>query len=222
MSFISPESSISFVLAKKTGLDLFITTEVGKFPQIAEIVKQELQKYNMTHLEEYVLGIPVLFYNFYIKKSTGADVYSFLVYDGYIGEHVDDKIFYDENGEIVSYEYIISVDTPHIVLSKFRRNDQEFQKASIIHEVAHLIFRIAQDDKVLDDLKLNIPDELVTNVDQLEIYPIMLESSFLKSEGKSEEEIMKYMMDRYMVDINPKDPKRDLFIEDLRNIVSFS
>lgn len=213
IQIISPEDSISYALAQKVP---HRDSLVENYPDIVLILKEILQDLGVPHLLRDILSIKIVDYNYEIRDHD-SKVYSFLVYDGQRGDVVPNKRFFDNNGnEVVrNYESLYSV--PYIVLSKDNQKDDEFRKSSIIHEIAHVIYLIAQDDKFLEEIWKDIPP--TRYVEKEEVYPMFLEVLFKRKEGRSSQDILNYLVDRYIPNFDENKELHKNYKKDLIQIV---
>lgn len=169
---------------------------IDDFLDISSFIKKKLEEYSLSNIYEYLRKIPILKYDSYIIDDENVPVYAFLTFDGEIGEKLEDKIFLDENKNVLSYSFVIRTKPPFVVLGNFKDEDKNFFESSIIHELFHLIYLISVDDKLIDIILNKLPN--LKTIDKEESFSILGEGFYLKSLNKSDDFIKGYICKRYI------------------------
>lgn len=190
---------------------------LGSSKHLSKVIDSVLKDIGLDDLLEYLVKIPILYYDFYFKTIDNEPIYSFLVYDGFKGYKIKDKTIYDRSGNLVLDYYELPINAPFIVIGAKNSDSIPFIKSSIIHEIAHLIYLICQDDNKIDLIMNNMPE--LNHIDLEEAYSIFLECKLLLSDkNNNTSEIMNYLTDRYLINLDEEDKSK--YITDLQQILS--
>lgn len=220
-TLINPSDSIDIAIAQQQLQ--FETTTINDYPDVRSVVENILTQLGVSELTQKLNSVKVLSYpyQFVIQENGGITmVYSFAVIEGQKGDTLQDKVVLDPKTlAVAAPAFQLPTDAPFIVLGKVNETDQKYLICSIAHEISHiLIDDIENNSKLVSQLSAMIPHN-IQNIPADETLPIMFEIKVLK-ELFDGQEIMKYLIDRYIIDYEENAENSENYIKDLRALVA--
>lgn len=218
---IEPSKSIDIAIAQQQ-LQYKITS-IDDYQNVKNVISNVLSELNAEELFNSLSDIKVLSYpyQFVIQENGGITmVYSFAVLEGVKGDILSDKVVLNPSTlEVVSNAYKLPENSPFIVLGEVNENDPQYIIASISHEICHiLIDYIENNQNLISQLSHMIPHN-IQNIESDEAIAIIFEAKVLKSLFDGQE-IMKYLIDRYIIDYEENVEMSEDYIKDLRALVA--
>lgn len=220
-TIFSPSQSIDIAISQKQLQ--YETSSLDHFPDVKKMVSNVLNELDAISLLDDLSNIKILSYpyQFVIQENNGITmVYSFAVLQGVKGEDLPDKMVLDPKTlQTVSEKYTIPENPPFIVLGKINQKNNVYLMASIAHEILHILIEYAENNQMLiENLSSMIPNN-IENISPDESLAIIFEIKVLSGLFDGQE-IMKYLIDRYIIDYEENSEISEGYIKDLRALVA--
>lgn len=219
---IDPSSSIDIAIAQKQELQ-YQMKSINNYQDVQQVIQSVLVELGAENLFNSLSDIKILIYpyQFVSQDQNGITmIYSFAVLEGTKGDTLDDKMILNpQTLGVINKIYTLPEDAPFIVLGKVNENDPKYFISSIAHEISHILIDYVEDNQnLISKLSEMVPANVET-IEKEEALSIIFEIKVLK-QFLDGQEIMKYLIDRYLVDYQENPDLNEGYIKEFRALVS--